>query len=167
MFYGYEHICKFKHWQRGNTSLSSFVQSANFTLCFFLFLHLRSAHKVFILHVLPSCASSLCTPFSFMSLHLSFCLPMSRCPLISIFYVVITTSSSVFLSLWPNHRSLASQIFLTYFCHPLLFLQSFSFQASLFPSSISTFSSVFFLVNVVYVSGIDIQSHVIWVTLRK
>ena len=45
---------------------------------------------VFNLHVLRSCASSLCTPFSFMSFlvtayHLSFGLPIFRCPPASMF----------------------------------------------------------------------------------
>ena len=46
-------------------------------------------HRVFILHVLRSCASSLCTPFSFMlsSLHLCFGLHIFRCP---------PTASSIF-----------------------------------------------------------------------
>ena len=73
--------------------------------------YLGSAHRVFNLRVLRSCASSLCTPrvflfnlsppqFSFSSLSVS-----------TDFYVIITTSSSVFLSTWPNHFSLASIIF--------------------------------------------------------
>ena len=71
------------------------------------FSYLGSVHHVFILHVLRSCASSIFTPFSFMSfpirsLHLSFGLPIFRCPPTSIFHVLITTSSSVFLTTCPN-----------------------------------------------------------------
>ena len=74
---------------------------------FFLF---GSAHRVFILHVLRFCASSLCTPFSFMSfritsLQLSFGLPIFRCPLTSIFHVLIATSYSVFLSTCVTKRN--------------------------------------------------------------
>ena len=67
------------------------------------FPYLGSPHLVFNLHVLRPCASSLCTPFSFMcflitSLHLSFGLPIFRCPPTPIFHVLIAISSSVFLS---------------------------------------------------------------------
>ena len=52
--------------------------------------HLGSAHQVCNLYVLRSCASSIFTCFSFMSfritsLHLSFGLPLFRCPPTSIF----------------------------------------------------------------------------------
>ena len=48
------------------------------------FPYLGSAHRVFNLHVLRSCASSIFTCFSFMPIlitspHLSFCLPIFRC----------------------------------------------------------------------------------------
>ena len=77
--------------------------------------------KFSIIHVLRSCASSILTPASFMSflmtsLHLSFGLPIFRCPPTSIFHVLITTSSSVFISTCPNHLSLTSQMLL---CAPL------------------------------------------------
>ena len=39
-----------------------------------------------------------------------FGLPIFRRPLASLFHVLISTSSSVFLSTWPNHYSLASVI---------------------------------------------------------
>ena len=105
-----------------------------------------SLFVVFNRHVLRYCASAIFTCFSFMafliaSLHLSFGLPIFRCPPTSIFPVVITIYSSVFLSTWPNHLSLASLICFTYVCHTcpgsLLFLHSWSSQSSLCPSSIS------------------------------
>ena len=93
------------------------------------FPYLGSAHQVFNLHVLQSYASSIFTYFSFMSflitsLHLSFGLPIILCPPTSIFHVLITTSSSVFLSTWPNHLSLASIIFSLMFATPALALIS-------------------------------------------
>ena len=45
------------------------------------------------------------------SLRLSFGHPIFRCPPTSIIPVLITTSSSIFLSTWPNHLGLASLIF--------------------------------------------------------
>ena len=59
------------------------------------------AYRVFNLHVLRFCASSIFTCFSFMSflktsLHLRVGLPMFRCPPTAILHVVIATSSSVF-----------------------------------------------------------------------
>ena len=53
----------------------------------------------------------------FVSLHLRFCLPIFRCPLIS--HVLITTSSSVFLPTCPNHNLLLAGFsnVLTYVCH--------------------------------------------------
>ena len=100
--------------------------SSSSLLCFLLqpFPYLVLAHRVFNLHVLRSCASSIFIPFSFMSflitsLHFSFCLTIFRCPPTSIFHVIITTSS-VFHSTWPNHLSLASLIlslvFATFLC---------------------------------------------------
>ena len=65
----------------------------------------------------PSC---LCI----ISLHLNFDLPIFRYPLISIFHVLITTSSSVFLSACPNHLSLTSLIFSLMFATPALALIS-------------------------------------------
>ena len=67
---------------------------------------------------------SVCTPFSFMSflitsLHPSFGLPIFQCPPTTIFQVLITTSSSVFLATWSNHLSHFSY-FLTYVCHTCL-----------------------------------------------
>ena len=62
------------------------------------------------------------------------------------FHVLISTSSSVFLSTWPNHLSLASLNLSLVFATPALaLLHSSSSQSSLFPPSISIFSSLFFL----------------------
>ena len=111
-------------WQAGHlTSWSRIL------LVLWPFLYLGSAHRVFNLHVLRSCASSLCTTFSFMSflitsLHFSFDLPIFRCPPASIFHVIITTYSSVFLSTWSNHLGLGFYYFLTYVCPPALALIS-------------------------------------------
>ena len=88
-----------------------------YTIFFFLrpFPYLGSAHRVFNLHVLWSCGSSIFTWFSFMSflitsLHLSsFGLPILRCPPTSMFSFL--QSSSAFLSTRRNHLSLASLIF--------------------------------------------------------
>ena len=44
------------------------------------------------------------------SLHLSFGLQLFPCPPTSIFHELIDVSSSVFLSTWPNHLSIASLI---------------------------------------------------------
>ena len=65
------------------------------------FPYLGSAHRVFDLHVLPSCGSSIFTPFPFMSflitsLHLSFCLPIFQCPPTSMFLVLHLLQSSDF-----------------------------------------------------------------------
>ena len=57
------------------------------------------------------------------SLHLRFGLPIFRCPPTSIFHVLITTSSSVFLSTWPNHISLASLIVALLFAKAALALK--------------------------------------------
>ena len=87
-----------------------------YTIFFFLrpFPYLGSAHRVFNLHFLWSCGSSIFTWFSFMSflitsLHLSFGLPILRCPPTSMFSFL--QSSSAFLSTLRNHLSLASLIF--------------------------------------------------------
>ena len=61
--------------------------------------------------------------FYLTSVHLSFGL-IFRCPLTSIFHVLITTSSSVFLSTCPNHFSLASLIFSLLFATSALALIS-------------------------------------------
>ena len=61
-----------------------------------------------------------CRPVCVTSLHLSFGLPIFQFPLSSIFHVLITTSSSVFLSTWPNNLSLASRIFSLMFATPAL-----------------------------------------------
>ena len=87
------------------------------------FPYLESAHQVFNLHVLLSCASSIFTNFSLClflltSLHFSFGLLTLRCPLTAIFHVLIATRSSVFLSTWPNHLSLTSLIFSLIFASP-------------------------------------------------
>ena len=76
---------------------------AKHLLVFRPFSYLRSQHQVTILHVLRSHASSLCTPVSFVSfgitsLHSNCGLPIFQCPLTSIFHVLITISSSIFLS---------------------------------------------------------------------
>ena len=89
------------------------------------FPYLGSEHQVFILQVLRSCASSLCTPvpltsFRITSLYFSFGLPIFQGSFTSIFHIPITISSSVFLSTWPNHLSLASLIFLLAFTTPAL-----------------------------------------------
>ena len=56
------------------------------------------------------------------SLQLSFALPILQCPFTSIFHVLITTSSSVFLSVCHNHLSLASLMFSLMFATPDLVL---------------------------------------------
>ena len=67
----------------------------------------------------------------------SFLLHVFPCPPTSIFCVLITTSSSVSLSTWPNHLSIASLV--SHLCLPylplLLWLNSWPSQSSLFPSS--------------------------------
>ena len=70
-----------------------------------------------------------------------------RCAPTSIFLVLINTFSSVFLSTWPNHLTLASLLFSRMFATLLLFLHSLSDQSSLFPSSISTFLFLYFLAS--------------------
>ena len=76
----------------------------------------------FNLRVLQSCFSFMY--FLITSLHLSLGLPIFQCPPTSIFHVLITTSSSVFLSTCPNHPSLASLIFSLMFATPTLALSS-------------------------------------------
>ena len=85
------------------------------------FPNLGPAHRVFNLHVLWSCAC-----FSFMS-SCSVTPPQFRPPYLSAsthFHVLITTSSSVFLSTWPNHLRVASLIFSLMFATPALALIS-------------------------------------------
>ena len=84
--------------------LYSMVYPAPLFLLLRPFPHLESAHQVFNLHVLRSCASSIFTCFLFMSflitsLHLSFGLPTFQCPPTSIFHILLTISSSVFRNL--------------------------------------------------------------------
>ena len=72
------------------------------------FPYLGSASGVFNIQVLRSCASSILTPFSFMSFlitsdHLSFSLSIFRYPSTFMFHVLITPFPSVFLSTWPSH----------------------------------------------------------------
>ena len=76
-----------------------------------------SGCQVFILHNLWPCASSLCTPFSFVflcitSLHLG--LTLAHC------HVLIAPSCSVFLSACLNHLGLASLVFSLTFTTPAL-----------------------------------------------
>ena len=71
---------------------------------------------------------------------------------VSTYLHVLVTTSSVFLSTWPNHLSRATLIFsLRYVCHTCPFSSFFILDLlnphSLFPSSISTFSSLFFLTS--------------------
>ena len=103
--------------------------------------------------------------FLITSVHLSFGLPKFRRPPTSIFHVLVTTSSSVFLSKWPNHLSLLLFSHLSLPHLPLLlFLHSSSSQSSLFPSSNSTFSSYFFipdLLNPLYSHHPTQHSHLI------
>ena len=76
--------------------------------------YLGSEHQVFILNILRSCASSLCTPVSFISIcktsHIlsTSVLIILSFGLSSIFHVLTSTSSCVFLATWPNHLSLTS-----------------------------------------------------------
>ena len=117
---------------------------------FALYSVLGSAHQVFILHVLRYCASlsvldCLLHVFSYNIAPTQFWSSIFLCPLISIFHFLIATSTSVFLSTCPNHLSFASLIFSRlHFPHLafLLFLLFCSSQSSLFPSAISTFSSL-------------------------
>ena len=72
------------NWAGRNISLQFFK------LLLVPFSYLWSVHRVFNLHALRSCASSIFTCFSFVSflitsLHLSFALPIFRCPPTSIF----------------------------------------------------------------------------------
>ena len=88
------------------------------------------SHRVFILRIQRYCASYLCTTFPLMSfritsLHLSFGVPMLRCQLTSISHVLITRSS-VFLSMWPNHLSLAGPMFSLMYATPGLALMFLS-----------------------------------------
>ena len=126
---------------------------------------LGSAHQVFDLHVLRSCASSLCTPVSFTSFCITIAPPQFWSSYLSMsthvhLLITITTSSSVFLSTGANHLSLPSSHYYIFFslslhrCQPsqssifslLHLLQSFSPQVptiSVFHLLITTSSSVF------------------------
>ena len=92
-------------------------------LFFFLnpFPYLRSVLQGFILEVLQSCASSLCTP-----VYMSFFLNMPhlhlvfRCPITSMF-----SSSSGCFSTCPNHLSIAPLMFSLMFAKPDLALICF------------------------------------------
>ena len=78
-----------------------------------------SVRRVFNIHVLLSCASSMCTPFSFLitSRHFSFSLPIFRCPLTSIFYDLITTH--LHQAFFPRDLTISVSLllFLTYVCN--------------------------------------------------
>ena len=100
---------------------------------------------------LVSSAYSLGTPFSFMyfrtSLHLSFSVPIFRCPPIFMFSLL-----HLLQSFSPHGLTISvSLLIFRHLCLPhlplLLILLSSSSQSSLFPSSISTFSSLFFLAS--------------------
>ena len=105
------------------------------------FPNLGPAHRVFNLHVLWSCAC-----FSFMS-SCSVTPPQFRPPYLSAsthFHVLITTSSSVFLSTWPNQVSLASLIFSLMFATPAIALiSSFLIFSILFIAVSSILDTVF------------------------
>ena len=66
------------------------------------------------------------------------------------FHVLITSSSSAFLSTCHNHASVSLLLF-SHLClpHLPLFLHSWSSQSSLFPSSTMRISSLFFLASFV------------------
>ena len=86
---------------------SSFHSKRSSALLFYLFLFLLSCFRI-------------------TSLHISFDYPSFRCSPISIFHVLITTSSFIFFSTSANHFSLASLIFSRRpLCVPLLPLPLF------------------------------------------
>ena len=96
-------------------------------------------------YIFRSRASSLCFPFRFIYvritwLHLSFGHP-------SFGHVLITTSSSVFLSTCPNYIILASSNCITYVCHTsaLPLISSVLIFSILVIPIISTLSSLYFL----------------------
>ena len=112
--------------------LSMFTPSSS-AVCLF-----GVAHKVFILHALQSCDTSLCTPVSFMSflttsLHFSFDLPIFQCLLTSIFRVLIALFSCFFSKCF-NHLSLTvlgfSLMFATPALHPISSVLITSSQSS-------------------------------------
>ena len=111
---------------------SSFHSPCSTVLCFFS-LYSCLLHVFYVLCIT--------------SMHLSFFLRILWCLLTSIFQIIITTSSSVFLSTCPNHLSLAS--LMSPLCLPhmplLLFLLSWSSQSSLFPLSIMHSPSPLFI----------------------
>ena len=105
-------------------SALSFLSPCSLVLCFFYLYY-------FLLHVF----SYNITPPQFRSSNLSV---STHCRL------PITTSSSVFLSTWPNHLSLASLIFYLMFTTPALVPISsvLLFSILFIPIIISTFSSL-------------------------
>ena len=119
--------------------------------CHFLlrpFLYLGSTHRVFNLHVLRSCVSSIFTPFSFMSflvtsLHLSFGLPIFRCSPTSMFSLLYLLQS------FSSHGLTISVLLVLFFSlmfsttAPAIISPFLNFSILLFPSSISTFSFSF------------------------
>ena len=113
-------------------------------LLFRPFPYLGSVHRLSSLHVFRYCASSIFTCFAFMyvlttSLHLRFGVPIFRCLYLLLSFsphgLTISVTLLLFLHLYLPHLPL------------LLFLLSSSSQSSLSPSSISTFSSPFFLAS--------------------
>ena len=114
-------------WTPSNRPSGTTVRPPHSLFC--LFRILGSEQEVFNLHVLLSCASSIFSPFSFMSFlitspHLRFGLHIFRCPSTSIFHVLDSTSS-VFLSTWSlNHLGFASLIILLMFATSVLALIS-------------------------------------------
>ena len=93
------------------------------------FPNLGSAQRVFNLHVLRSCASSIVNPFSFMSflitsLHISFGRPIFRCPPSSMFSLLCLLQSFS-----PHGLTISvSRLLFSHLCLPhlplLLFLHS-------------------------------------------
>ena len=104
-------------------------------------------------------ASSLCThvsimPFCITSLHLSSDLPIFRCPPTSMFSSLhLPLSFSEFPLHVIHHLGLASLIILVLFATPALALIP-DLHNPLYSSSISTFSSLFFLLNPILPSSL-------------
>ena len=112
-------------------------------LLFRPFRYFEGAHQVFNLHVLRTCASSLYTPFSFMSfllasLHLSFGLPIFRCPPTSMFSLlhllqsfsphdltILSLGSLIFALIFATH-SWPSQFLFIPIIHLNIFISVFS-----------------------------------------
>ena len=128
------------------------------------FPYLGSAPQVFNLHVLRSCASSIFTCFSFMSflitsLHLCFAFPIFLCPPTSISNIIIT---NLLQSFAPHGLTISvSLLSFSHLCLPhlslFIFLHSRSSQSSLFSSSISTFSFLFFLTSLLSLSQVETE----------